>query len=103
MDEIASLTKALSHMTRPHPARDWMIIAVMSCIVCVIGVGVSAQLFLSIQTGSLVSGGTNAPKPTIPVTQEAIRGVLETYQTRAAAYVSKSFVVYDLSDPRKRR
>lgn len=103
MDDLLKLTNVLAHITRPNPSRDWLIIAVLSLLVFVGGAGVSAQLFLSIQTGSLVSGTTNAPKPTIPVTQESIRAVLEAYQGRAAAYVSKSFIVYDLVDPQKRR
>jgi hypothetical protein len=98
--DIQTLSNSLTSLSHPHPARDWLLIATLALLLFFAGAGVGVYLFLGAQTGTLISSPTEVPKPTIPVTQAAIRAVLEAYQQRAANYAAKSFVVVDLVDPR---
>lgn len=96
---IAQIVKGL---TRPYPARDWVIVLGVSFVVLVAGLTLATRLFLGVQTGSLIGAPVETPRAPLPVSRDAIKTVLEAYQVRAANFAKKSFVPVDLSDPRPR-
>jgi hypothetical protein len=97
---LVALTKFFQGMTRPYPGRDWVIILGVVGGLSVSGIAFAAYIFLGVQTGSIVSGTTNTPRAPIPVSRDAIKTVLDTYQIRANNFASKTFPAVDLSDPR---
>ena len=103
---MGDITQILQRFTkdlgRPYPARDWLIICAIAGTVGVLGCALAIYMFLGVQTGSIVSGGTEVPRAPIPVSRDAIKTVLETYQARASNYASKTFAPVDLVDPRPR-
>ena len=98
---LKSILEFFSSFHRPHPARDWLIVVFFAIVALLFGVGLAAYLFLEVQTGSLVSASAEVPRAPIPVTKDAIKTVVETYQVRATNFVNKSFPGVNLSDPRR--
>ena len=99
---LAPLLTFFKNLQRPHPARDWLIVSTVSGIIGILGIALAAYLFFAVQTGSIISGATEVPRAPVPVSAEAVKNVLDTYQTRANNYASKTFPAVDLSDPRPR-
>lgn len=100
---MTKLFSGLDTFARPYPARDWLFISCVACVVGVAGMLLAGYLFIAVQTGSIVSSGTEVPRAPIPVSRDAIQNVLTIYQTKASNYASKTFPAVDLSDPRPRR
>lgn len=101
--DLATITQLLAGLRRPYPARDWLVTLAVGGGLSVIGFALAAYIFLGVQTGSIVSGTTNTPRAPIPVSRDAIKTVLDTYQARANNFASKTFPPVDLSDPRSKR
>lgn len=100
---LAVLTKFFQGMTRPYPGRDWAIVLCVAGGLSVSGIVFAGYVFLGVQTGSIVSGTTNTPRAPIPVSRDAIKTVLDTYQIRANNFATKTFPAVDLSDPRSKK
>jgi hypothetical protein len=90
-------------LKQPYPGRDWTIVLVLGALLCSGGIIFAGYIFLGVQTGSIVSGTTNTPRAPIPVSRDAIKTVLDTYQARANNFASKTFPAVDLSDPRSKK
>ena len=92
----------LANLSRPYPARDWLIVLSISGMLCALGFMLAAYLFFGVQTGTLIDSSSEVPRAPIPVTKEAITSVLDSYQVRAANFANKTFPAVDLLDPRAR-
>jgi len=98
--DLNTLTDFLKNLSRPYPTRDWIIVGGIGLVLFLGGAGVAAQLFWGTQTGSIVSASADVPRAPIPVSRDAIKYVIETYQVRATNYQNKIFPAVTLSDPR---
>lgn len=90
----------LRSLTRPHPARDWLALLVVSGVAALAGFGVAAYYFLGIQSGNIIgeAGGEQAPAHT--VSREALGRVLETFSERAVNYDAGNVRTPAVPDPR---
>ncbi len=100
--DISALSTFFKNLARPYPARDWFIICACAALVCAAGLVLTARLFLGVQTGSIIGAPVEVPRAPLPVSRDAMKIVLESYQTRAANFAKKSFAPVDLADPRPR-
>lgn len=100
--DLSLLTEFFKNLRRPHPARDWFLVCAVACVVGCVGLVIAVRLFLGVQTGTLFGAPVDVPRAPLPVSREAMKAVLESYQVRAANFANKSFVPVDLSDPRPR-
>lgn len=98
--DLSIVVKWLQGFNRPYPARDWALVAALTLIVALSGVGFAGYLFWGVQTGTIIAAAQEVPRAPIPVSRAAIVEVLETYQARATNYAAKNFVGVNLIDPR---
>ena len=99
---LHSIADFFKNLTRPYPTRDWALIAGLSFILFIGGAVIAGQLFWGTQTGSIVTASADVPRAPIPVSRDAIKKVIEIYQTRATQYQNKVFPAVTLSDPRSK-
>ncbi len=100
--DLSTLLNILADFKKPYPAREWAMIMLISLVLFVGGAVVAAQLFWSIQTGGIVAASADVPRAPIPVSKDAMKKVIELYQTRAQNYQNKAFPPVTLVDPRPR-
>ncbi len=90
----------LKDLGRPSPGRDWIIAACVVGVLALVAIGISAYMFWSIQTGSIVAAGAAAPRAPTPVSRDSMKKVIDSYQERAANYTARNFAAFNLNDPR---
>ena len=101
MKSIGDIQLRLKHLTRPYPARDWLMVLVIAVLILVLGVGYAVYLFIVVRedVGALGAG--------VPLTETQnaafndLDNVLKNYETRQNNFQTGNFSIPLLVDPNK--
>ncbi len=99
MKSLNSLSQFVASFTRPHPARDWLLVFAVGLVVFVALVVFAVYVFIGIRSGRIV-GTAEGEAPKLPhVSREEIQTTVERYEARKTIFEAGTYVVPDLDDP----
>ena len=91
IDFNIDLNKVFAALTRPSPARDWLVTLALFAVVGLAGIAYGSYLFIGMELGDVtgVDQSTSGSGPTI--TSAQIEKVLAVYRARRANFESGDY------------
>lgn len=88
MKYLAPIVMFLRSLTRPAPARDWLIAVLLALLTGLGMIAVAIYFYFGLETGAIIV--PKAPERVSPpaVSREALKQVLDAYHIRALNYQS---------------